>query len=113
MNFKNENPTQMESELEWIVLWRLFIMILIPLIPAIFVNNIFLKIILWVISFFIFYYSVKIWGQIVFSLAIIIILIYLVFEISNLPNWYFYLASGIVIFQIFYMKSYLQKIRGT
>src|SRR3972149_10076550 len=87
MSLKPFEMGTLEIRLRWIVVVRIFWMLFIPLFIALLFNNWVIKVIVYLVTAFLFWTLVGSWGHSVIALMTGLLPLYLYFEIEAAPDW--------------------------
>ena len=112
MALEIEDLGTMEIHLEWIVVFRILLMLLVPLFAALLFGSIIIKVILWGITALIFFTSVKAWGHSVIAIIFALVPLYVYFEWEKAPGWLAYAVGVLVVFEIFFLNNRIKEIRA-
>jgi|WetSurMetagenome_2_1015567.scaffolds.fasta_scaffold502475_2 hypothetical protein len=111
MDLKPEDLAREELGLYWIHIIRAFFMMAIPLFLALLIHSFYIKPIFWLLFLIISFSLVGPWGHTMISTQIILLLLYIYFEIKNAPHWLAYVIGFIIVLNISFISKRIKDIR--
>jgi hypothetical protein len=100
-----------EIYLKWKNLFMIAIVILLPLVIALFLESLILKIICWVISLIMYIIYLRFQGPCITALAVGALPWYIYFEWETSPRWLFAIAVIVSLLEISYIRHRMALIK--
>ena len=110
MDLTPEDIAKEELDLTWKIVIKSGIINCFPLVGALFFNSLYVKVPLWLVSLFLFWNSIILFGHSLIALLIAVIPIYIYFEIDDPPKWLAYASGLIIVFQIVFISNRVKQI---
>ncbi len=102
----------LEVLLGWPVVLRLFLILGTPLLVTLFIEVLWIDIVIWCIVLLLFIQSVNTWGYSVISIGLVLLFFYIFILWDSAPRWIAYIISGFTILQYFFIKKRIRDIRS-
>jgi len=108
---KYDDIGKMEIHLRWIVIFRIFWMLSIPLLISLFIESYILKAIFLLLTLVIFWKLVSIWGHSVIATLVAIVPFYIFLEWAEAPDWIAYAGGFLAVFQLLFIKNRIYEVK--
>lgn len=105
-----EDLAPMEQNLRWVAVGRMLMMLCVPLLIALFFDSIFVKIACWLVAVCLLWSLVSGWGDCVFAIAVVLVPLYIYFELSNPPKWLAYVIGVLAVFEFTYIRRRIKLV---